>query len=311
MDERRLPELRGLRHRDPGADAERDQRAAGRRRRADGAERPRTARGDIPDDAARATPTARSRATRGTSATARPAPGAEPTHTYAVGRALLPDAHGHGRPGRIGQARRGDPRRPARRARRPYRRRRAARSYTEPSSPENQATSWSVEYGPTEEYGAVTTRQSLPGDSDLHQVSTALPGLQAGRLYHYRVVADNATGSASGEDRVFVAGSSPGFGRLSRRRAGHRGVADYWRLGELSGDTSEERRPRRPARSPGATCSVSRASSGPSGIPLPASTAPAASSRCRGRHWVRTPPSRAGSAGAPAPRSCATRPHGR
>ena len=77
-------------------------------------------------------------------------------------------------------------------------------------SPENQATGWSVEYGPTEEYGAVTTPQSLPGDSGLHQVSTALPGLQAGRLYHYRVVADNATGSASGEDRVFVAGSSPG-----------------------------------------------------------------------------------------------------
>ena len=107
-------------------------------------------------------------------------------------------------------------------------------------SPENQATSWSVEYGPTEEYGAVTTQQSLPGDSALHQVSTALPGLQAGRLYHYRVVADNATGSASGEDRVFVAGSSPGSDAYRNAVLATAGVANYWRLGELSGDTSED-----------------------------------------------------------------------
>jgi PKD repeat protein len=107
-------------------------------------------------------------------------------------------------------------------------------------SPENQATSWSVEYGPTEEYGAVTTPQSLAGDSDLHQVSTALPGLQASRLYHYRVVADNATGSASGEDRVFVAGSSPGSDAYRDAVLATAGVANYWRLGELSGDASED-----------------------------------------------------------------------
>ena len=47
-------------------------------------------------------------------------------------------------------------------------------------SSKNQNTTWSVEYRPTEEYGAVTSAQSLPADSDLHQVSAALPGSQAG-----------------------------------------------------------------------------------------------------------------------------------
>ena len=107
-------------------------------------------------------------------------------------------------------------------------------------SPENQDTTWSVEYGPTEEYGAVIPAQSLPGDSDLHQVSAALPGLQAGRLYHYRLVAHNATGSASGEDRVFVAGSSLSSDAYREAVLGTAGRASYWRLGELSGGSSRD-----------------------------------------------------------------------
>jgi PKD repeat protein len=107
-------------------------------------------------------------------------------------------------------------------------------------SPENQATDWSVEYGPTEEYGAVTSAQSLPGDSDLHQVSATLPGLEPGRLYHYRVVADNATGSASGEDRVFVAGSSPSSDAYRDALLGTSGLSAYWRLGELSGGAASD-----------------------------------------------------------------------
>ena len=107
-------------------------------------------------------------------------------------------------------------------------------------SAENQATTWSVEYGPTEEYGAVTTAQSLPADSELHQVSASLPGLQAGRLYHYTLVADNATGTTSGEDRVFVAGSSPGTDAYRDALLATPGLANYWRLGELSGGSSSD-----------------------------------------------------------------------
>jgi hypothetical protein len=106
--------------------------------------------------------------------------------------------------------------------------------------PENQATDWSVEYGPTEEYGAVTTAQSLSGDTALHQVSATLPGLQAGRLYHYRLVADNATGSSSGDDRVFVAGSSPTSDAYRDALLATAGLVDYWRMGELSGASSSD-----------------------------------------------------------------------
>ncbi|HMJ95934.1 MAG TPA: BNR-4 repeat-containing protein [Thermoleophilaceae bacterium] len=106
--------------------------------------------------------------------------------------------------------------------------------------PANQATDWSVEYGPTEEYGAVTPAHSLPGDSDLHQVSATLPGLQTGRLYHYRVDADNATGSSSGADRVFVAGSAPSSDAYRDGLLGTAGLVDYWRLGELSGASSSD-----------------------------------------------------------------------
>jgi hypothetical protein len=107
-------------------------------------------------------------------------------------------------------------------------------------SPQNQATEWSVEYGPTNEYGAVTSAGSLSADSDLHQVSATLPDLQAGGLYHYRLVANNATGSTTGEDRVLVAGATPGSDAYRDTVLTTPGVTDYWRLGELSGSTSRD-----------------------------------------------------------------------
>ena len=109
-------------------------------------------------------------------------------------------------------------------------------------SPQNQATRWWVEYGPTTEYGAVTATGSLPGNSNLHQVSAALPGLQQGRLYHYRLVADNPSGSTSGEDRIFVAGSSSSTDAYRTTLMGTSGLAAYWRLGELSGSAARNER---------------------------------------------------------------------
>ena len=106
--------------------------------------------------------------------------------------------------------------------------------------PQNQSTSWRVDYGPTEEYGAVTSTQTLPGDDALHQVSATLPGLDAGRVYHYRLTAENPTGTVSGDDRVFVAGSSPASDPYRDAVLATSGLADYWRLGELSGTTSND-----------------------------------------------------------------------
>src|ERR687895_2430696 len=42
--------------------------------------------------------------------------------------------------------------------------------------PENRATDWYFEYGPTAAYGARTPMQSLPASNSLQQVSAALPG---------------------------------------------------------------------------------------------------------------------------------------
>jgi hypothetical protein len=106
-------------------------------------------------------------------------------------------------------------------------------------SPENQGTEWSVEYGPSAEYGAVTAAETLPGDSDLHQVSAELPGLVAGRIYHYRLVASNGSGSTSGEDRVLVAGGPPASDAYREMVLGDDPAA-YWRLGELSGSTASD-----------------------------------------------------------------------
>ena len=75
--------------------------------------------------------------------------------------------------------------------------------------PENQPTSWYFEYGPTSQYGAVSPTSTLPAPEALHQVQAQLPRLVAGRPYHYRLVATNASGTTEGEDRLLVAGSGP------------------------------------------------------------------------------------------------------
>jgi putative BNR repeat neuraminidase/concanavalin A-like lectin/glucanase superfamily protein/PKD domain-containing protein len=104
--------------------------------------------------------------------------------------------------------------------------------------PENRQTQWYFEYGPTNRYGAVTPAGMLPGNDSLHQVSTALPGVVAGRLYHYRLIATNASGTTEGEDRVMVAGSTPGSDAYRDAVLDTGGLAAYWRLGELSGSAS-------------------------------------------------------------------------
>jgi hypothetical protein len=106
--------------------------------------------------------------------------------------------------------------------------------------PENRPTQWYFEYGPTTGYGARTPAGSLGGADALRQVSATLPGLVPGRLYHYRLVAANASGSTEGEDRVMVAGSTPGTDPYREAVVATQGLAAFWRLGELSGDASHE-----------------------------------------------------------------------
>jgi PKD repeat protein len=101
--------------------------------------------------------------------------------------------------------------------------------------PENRPVEWYFEYGPTAEYGARTALSSMTASDSLHQVSAELPGLVAGRLYHYRLVASSSVGTTEGEDRVMVAGEEPGSDAYRDSVLATPGLAGYWRLGEASG----------------------------------------------------------------------------
>jgi PKD repeat protein len=104
--------------------------------------------------------------------------------------------------------------------------------------PENDSTGWYFEYGPTIDYGYRTPIRALGGGDSLQQVSAALPGLGAGRLYHYRLVAANGTGTTEGQDRVMVAGNRLDSDEYRTAVLATPGLAAYWRLGELSGQSS-------------------------------------------------------------------------
>jgi len=77
-------------------------------------------------------------------------------------------------------------------------------------NPNGRATSWYVEYGTTTRYGSRTSSRNIGSGRSPVSVSTALTGLRAGVLYHYRIVASNAVGSARGADATFTTAGAPG-----------------------------------------------------------------------------------------------------
>ncbi|HEX5146790.1 MAG TPA: hypothetical protein VFV85_07185, partial [Conexibacter sp.] len=74
--------------------------------------------------------------------------------------------------------------------------------------PQGQATSVTVQYGPTSAYGSSTAPTGVSG-SGSQPFAVPLAGLTAGATYHYRVVAANADGTAATNDAAFVAPTPP------------------------------------------------------------------------------------------------------
>ena len=75
-------------------------------------------------------------------------------------------------------------------------------------NPDGLSTTYQFEYGPTTSYGSKspTSAQKVGfGYADV-PVQEVLSGLEAGTIYHYRVVATNAEGIAYGEDRTLRPG---------------------------------------------------------------------------------------------------------
>ena len=70
-------------------------------------------------------------------------------------------------------------------------------------NPHGLPTSFHFQYGTTPSYGLTTAPQNRSGNT-FQPVAANAPGLTANTLYHFRVVASNSAGTATGSDRTFV-----------------------------------------------------------------------------------------------------------
>jgi len=77
-------------------------------------------------------------------------------------------------------------------------------------NPNGQPTKYHFKWGETEAYGQETTVPAAIEGVTAVQVSTKLSGLTPGKLYHYRLVAENEKGPAEGVDRTFSTLTPPG-----------------------------------------------------------------------------------------------------
>jgi hypothetical protein len=75
--------------------------------------------------------------------------------------------------------------------------------------PNSQDTTWHFEYGPTNTYGTNTAESGpVASGAGTTDVSVDVANLAPGTVYHYRLVATNASGSTGGKDRTFTTRSA-------------------------------------------------------------------------------------------------------
>lgn len=76
-------------------------------------------------------------------------------------------------------------------------------------NPNGKTTTYKFEYGTTTAYGKTTTLKGLAAGSVEMPVTEPVTGLLAKTTYHYRVWANNASGTTLGADKTFTTGKSP------------------------------------------------------------------------------------------------------
>ncbi len=76
-------------------------------------------------------------------------------------------------------------------------------------NPQAQNTSYYFQYGPTHAYGGQTTISDAGSGSKGVAVKAAISGLQPLTVYHYRLVAVNASGATLGDDHTFTTTKIP------------------------------------------------------------------------------------------------------
>ncbi|HET9074960.1 MAG TPA: fibronectin type III domain-containing protein [Solirubrobacteraceae bacterium] len=109
-------------------------------------------------------------------------------------------------------------------------------------NPAKQSTSYGFQYGVTSTYGATTAEHILTGNGT-KSVSAAISGLIPSTVYHFRLVAANASGTTDGQDSTFMttaAGTIVASKNAVTITAVPRTVT-YGRSGVISGDVSGPR----------------------------------------------------------------------
>lgn len=76
-------------------------------------------------------------------------------------------------------------------------------------NPSGQATTYHFEYGQTEGYGEATTPASAGSGNANVSESAAISSLTPATTYHFRLVAENETGTSHGADRTFRTAGPP------------------------------------------------------------------------------------------------------
>jgi hypothetical protein len=77
-------------------------------------------------------------------------------------------------------------------------------------NPLGQSTNAYFEYGTSTSYGARSSVKGLGSGGNTTNVAIGITGLTPGATYHFRIVAQNATGSTSGADQTFTTTGPPG-----------------------------------------------------------------------------------------------------
>lgn len=77
-------------------------------------------------------------------------------------------------------------------------------------NPGRETTTWFFEYGTTASYGSVTPTDTINGGNATRNVDAAVSGLAPSTTYHFRVVAQNPSGTVRGADRTFTTTASGG-----------------------------------------------------------------------------------------------------
>jgi hypothetical protein len=78
-----------------------------------------------------------------------------------------------------------------------------------PAVTNGDPTAYQFEYGKTTAYGTTTAAQKVPTGVAAADVFAKITGLSPSTTYHYRIIAANADGKATGEDMTFTTAPPP------------------------------------------------------------------------------------------------------